>query len=226
MHAGMVQMGSEKMSKSIGNIVLAKDAIDALGGEQVRYWCLMASYRSQSLFSDEALSDASQAYERWRTFLHAARHGLGDDMPQVRVARRPVDSEIEDPYVQRFVEAMDDDFNSAEAFAAIHDLVRDANKRLDGTQRGDDADRDALIPLASTFVELTSVLGFEFGREETSSELTGDLIDYLLDLREQARAEGAFERADAIRAKLAEIGVTVEDTPAGPRWHLGGSAPQ
>jgi len=224
MHAGMVQMGSEKMSKSLGNIVLAKDAIEELGGEQTRYWSLMGSYRSQSVFSDDALTDASQAYERWRTFLHAARHTLGDATPEVRDSRRPKDTEIEDPYVAKFVEAMDDDFNSAEAFAAVHDLVRDANKRLDGAQRGDQTDRDELISLTQTFLELTSVLGFDLARADTSSEITGDLIDYLLELREQARADQAFDRADSIRAKLTDLGVTVEDTPAGPRWHLGGES--
>jgi cysteinyl-tRNA synthetase len=221
MHAGMVQMGSEKMSKSLGNIVLARDAVAELGGEPVRYWALMSSYRSQSVFSDEALEDAVQSYERWRTLLHAARHALGDSMPKRSQYRRPASDEIDNAFVRRFVEAMDDDFNSAAAFAVVHDLVGEANRELEGAQRGEGDSEAKLVPLVATFLELTSVLGFDLPSGEGSDELTSHLIDYLLELRELARAEKAFERADAIRTQLIDLGVIVEDTPAGPRWRLG-----
>jgi len=137
-------------------------------------------------------------------------------------AGRPVDEGISDPYIQRFVDAMDDDLNSAEAFAVVHELVRDGNKRLEGAQRGDESDRAALVELLRTFLELTSLLGFGFAAGEVTPGLTSDLIDYLLQLREEAREESAFARADAIRARLQELGVAVEDTPAGPRWRLHG----
>jgi cysteinyl-tRNA synthetase len=227
MHAGMVQMGAEKMSKSLGNIVLASEAVEALGGEPVRYWAVSSSYRSQSLFSDGALSDAVGAYSRWRTFLESARHALGEEMPAAPHAdHRPLDTDIDDAYVRRFVEAMDNDFNSAEAFAVIHDLVRDGNKHLEGAQRGEDAARKQLIEVAGTFLELTSVLGFGFGVAPASSGLVEGLVEYLLELREDARRDSAFDRADAIRTRLSRLGVTIEDTPAGPRWRLGGPGSQ
>jgi cysteinyl-tRNA synthetase len=220
-HAGLVQMESEKMSKSLGNFVLARDAVKELGGEPLRYWCLMGSLRTQMAFSDAALEDASASYERWATFLSAVNHVLGSDAPQrPETLTRPFDGdEPLDGYIDRFVTAMDDDLNSAQAFAVIHDLVRDGNRRLDDAQRGDEEARSALKELAATFLELTSVLGFRF---ETSaqSELLSDLIGYLLDLREQARAGKAFDRADEIRSKLGDMGVAIEDTPAGPRWRL------
>jgi cysteinyl-tRNA synthetase len=222
MHAGMVQMGSEKMSKSLGNIILTREAVAEVGGEPIRYWALMSSYRSQSVFSDEALQDAVQSYERWRTFLHAARHALGDSMPKGSRNRRPVVDDIDDAFVARFVEAMDDDFNSAVAFAVVHELVGEANRELEGAQRGESDSEARLVPLVATFLELTSVLGFDLPSGAGSDLLTSDLVDYLLELREQARAEKAFERADAIRDRLTALGVIVEDTPAGPRWRLGG----
>jgi cysteinyl-tRNA synthetase len=221
MHAGMVQMGSEKMSKSLGNIVLAREAVAEVGGEPLRYWALMSSYRSQSVFSDEAIEDAVQSYERWRTFLHAARHALGESMPKRSRYRRSVDEAIDDAFVARFVSAMDDDFNSAAAFAVVHDLVGVANRELEGAQRGEADPKERLVPLVAAFLELTSVLGFDLPSGAGSDQLTADLVDYLLDLREQARAEKAFERADAIRDRLTSFGVIVEDTPAGPRWRLG-----
>jgi cysteinyl-tRNA synthetase len=223
MHAAMVHMEAEKMSKSLGNVVLAHDIVQRFPGEAMRYWALMGSYRTEAAMTDEAIQDAVASYDRWKTFAEASRHALGADMPSVsEPVVRPLDAPVpEGPateHVNRFLEAMDDDLNSAEAFAAVHDLVREANKRMEGVQRGDEADRDALVGYVDAFLELATVLGFRFESQAESSELVSGLVEYLLDLREQARAEKAFERADAIRAKLSDLGVVIEDTPAGPRW--------
>jgi cysteinyl-tRNA synthetase len=220
LHAGMVQMDAEKMSKSVGNFVLADEVVAAYGGEVVRYWALGGSYRTQVAFNDAALDDAKAAYQRWKTFLYGARHALGDAMPLGSERSRREDAVVSDAYVQRFIDAMDDDFNAPEAFAVIHELVRDGNKRLEGAQRGDASERGALQGIVASFFELTGVLGFRFDSGPISSDLTARLIDYLIELRVAARAERAFERADGIRAKLAELGVVLEDTPAGTRWRL------
>jgi cysteinyl-tRNA synthetase len=144
-------------------------------------------------------------------------------MPATTETRRPVPEEPDDPYVASFVAAMDDDFNSAGAFAVVHDLVKEGNRRLAGAQSGDAGERDALVPLATSFLELTGVLGFRFPAAEETSGIVDGLLDFLLEMREQARAEKAYARSDAIRDRLASLGVTIEDTPAGPRWRLGGS---
>ena len=219
MHAGMVQMDTEKMSKSLGNVALARSVIERFGGEQTRYWCLMGSYRSQVNFSDTSLGDASRAYDRWRTFYDSARRALGDAMPDASGVIRPVDGPADEPgYVRRFIEAMDDDFNSAEAFAVIHDLVREGNKVL-AENSGHNA---GLAEITASFIELTSVLGFSFSAGSgDDSKLAGQLIDLLLELREDARDEKAFARADAIRDRITEMGVQIEDTPTGPRWRIG-----
>jgi cysteinyl-tRNA synthetase len=92
---------------------------------------------------------------------------------------------------------------------------------LEEAQRGDTEQRKSLIEIAGTFVELTGVLGFRFPAVAGGDgELLGSLLDYLLELREEAREEKAFARADSIRERLSEIGVTIEDTPAGARWRL------
>lgn len=223
MHAGMVQMESEKMSKSLGNVVLAREVSERFGGEQARYWVLMSAYRAQAVFSEDTLNDASQAYERWKIFAEATRHVLGDDYPNDAWPAVRDDDSLQEAsgYVTRFIEVMDDDFNSAGAFAVIHDLVREGNRLLEDAQRGDEQQLKALAEITGSFVELTGVLGFAFGTTEGNLELVGGLLDYLLELREQARAEKAFDRADGIRDRLTELGVTIEDTPAGPRWRLG-----
>jgi cysteinyl-tRNA synthetase len=215
MHAGMVQMDAQKMSKSLGNFVLAKDIVARYGGEPVRYWALMSSYGSQAAFSEASLNDASAAYERWRTFHAAVKHALGA-LEHEPVVRR--EGDFGDPpasgYVERFITAMDDNFNSSEAVAVIHDLVRDGNKLLESDALDD------LRQLGSVFVELTTLMGFSFEGSSDDSGLVSDLVQVLIDLREEARSERAFERADAIRDRLAGAGVVIEDTASGTRWRV------
>ena len=225
MHAGLVKMETEKMSKSLGNVVLVKDLLEEIPGEVARYWSLMASYRSQATFSEAVLKDAAQAYERLRNFKEGAAHALGEDMPSIEVEpRRPIDSAVGDgegaAQVERFITAMDDDMNSAEALAALHDLVRDGNKLVEQVQRGDAEAKSSLVELTKAFLELAWVFNLTFRSDKARSDLAAALVDFLLDLREQAREEKAFDRADSIRARLAELGLAVEDTPAGPRWRL------
>jgi cysteinyl-tRNA synthetase len=221
MHSGMVQMDSAKMSKSLGNVVLARDVVKHFGGEPVRYWALMSSYASQADFSEASLNDAASAYERWRTFHAGLKHVV--DLEQLTPAAvRPHDDDIADAFVSRFVAALDDDLNSSQAMAVVHDLVREGNKLL---ERGASADREALGAMASQFIEMTTVLGLNFRSGADESQLVAGLVEILIELREQARNDRAFDRADAIRARLTEIGVLIEDTPGGTRWRTAGGPP-
>jgi cysteinyl-tRNA synthetase len=102
----------------------------------------------------------------------------------------------------------------------IHELVREANKSLEAAQRSDAAGRDELVALTTTFVELTAALGLTFKTAGEASEILSDLLDYLIELREHARSENDFEKADQIRDRLLEMGVSIEDTPAGSRWRI------
>jgi cysteinyl-tRNA synthetase len=225
MHCGLVQMEATKMSKSLGNVVLGRDLLEHYPADAIRYWVLMGSYRTQSSFSETVMTDALQSYERWARFLSSAKHALGGQIPEVEGVRRPVGEESfedheGDAFVQRFIAAMDDDFNSAAAFAAIHDLVGEGNKLMDAMLSDSQEDRVTLSRLVKAFLEMTSTMGFRFESSTVSSELVANLVEYILELREQARADSAFDRADAIRSHLEAIGISVEDTPGGARWHL------
>ena len=224
LHAGLVQMDAEKMSKSLGNVVLVRDLLDQYTGAVARYWVLTSSYRSQAVFTSAALEDSKQAYERMDNFLGVARHVLGDEVPEVpQDLRRPYDEPVieESGLIERFITAMDDDFNSAQALAVMHEAVRTGNKLAEEAQQGSPQAKDRLKSTVAAFLEMAQVLNLEFERGATAgSDLAGDLIDFLLELRQQARAEKAFDRADAIRTRLQELGVSVEDTPAGPRWKI------
>ena len=224
-HAGLVQMEDEKMSKSIGNVVLVRDLLEDYSGAAARYWVLTSSIRSQAVFSSAALDDAQQAYDRLKNFYEVSAHLLGDEMPiRSAEARRPAKDPIPEAdhlvFVARFVTEMDDDFNSAGALSVLHDLVRAGNKLVEDVQRGNEEARKSLIAHVEVFLELTGVLNLNFETETVGSELAGNLIEFLLELRDRAREEKSFERADAVRAKLTELGVVIEDTPAGTRWRV------
>jgi len=220
-HAGLVRMESEKMSKSIGNVVLTKDLLERFPGEVVRYWALSGSYRTQATFSDETLADATQAYERLKTFREAAVHALDEELPEPTTSR-PLDQDVPEAFVARFVAEMDDDFNSAGALAVLHEAVREGNRLIEDAQRGDEQARATLKDIASQFAEMTNVLNLRFQEPAAlGSELTASLVEYLLELREDARREKAFDRADAIRNRLQSLGIAIEDTAAGPRWRVG-----
>jgi cysteinyl-tRNA synthetase len=228
-HAGLVQMESEKMSKSLGNVVLARDVVEHYGGEVGRYWMLASSLRSQAIFSDDSLDDADRSLERWRTFLEAARHALGDEAPAPSGrAQRPLDGPEPEgagaEFIARFIAAMDHDFNSAQAFAAVHDLVSEGNRLVEGAQRGEEGERKSLAGLLEAFLELMGVLNLKLDAKADDSQLVGGLVEYMLELREVARKEKAFERADEIRSRLTDLGVAIDDTPAGPRWRVSGAS--
>ena len=222
LHAGLVQMEAEKMSKSLGNVVLVRDLLEHYSGAVARYWVLTSSYRSQAIFTSAALDDAQQAYERLQNFYEVSAHVLAADMPSPPDApRRPVTEDLPregEGAIADFIAAMDDDFNSAGALAVLHDHVRAGNKIVREAERGDEEARKRLLDHVETFLEMTSVLNLRFDKGQATSELTGDLVDFLLQLREEARAEKAFDRADAIRTKLQDLGISIEDTPSGPRW--------
>jgi cysteinyl-tRNA synthetase len=224
-HSGLVRMESEKMSKSLGNVVLTKDLRERFPGEVARYWALTGSYRSQATFSDESLDDATQAYERLKNFREATTHALGETFPAPTKVR-PIDERISEDgvtkYIARFTKEMDDDFNSAGGLAVLHELVREGNRLLEDAQRGDDGARRALADIATQFSEIAWVFNLNFAeRKGLGSELTASLVEYLLELREDARREKAFDRADGIRDRLQALGVSIEDTPSGPRWRVG-----
>ena len=189
MHNGMVEMGEEKMAKSVGNIRLLHGALEQFGREAFVMWLVGAHYRKPVAYTEEALADARRAGDR------------------IRELGRRLDPEAEaagmDAYAERFFDALADDFNTPQARAVLFDWVTEANRRIDAGE--------AVGP--GRLPEMLHVLGLESlleGSEEAPPELRR-----LADEREAARAARDFERADAIRDQLAEAGWQIRDTPDG-----------
>ena len=200
MHNGFVQLGGEKMSKSLGIFVTLKQALDRFSPDAIRLFILSSHYRSPINFSEEGVAAAEKGIERLRQAAFAdSQRGAGS----------PAGAVDTEAYRQRFIEAMDHDFNSPQALAALFDLAREINRNMD---QGSDP-RDA----RQTLRELSGVLGFGF--EEPEIDLTAKpFIDLLVSLRTELRKERHWQMADRIRTSLKDLGVVLEDTPQGTVW--------
>ncbi len=200
MHNGFVQLGGEKMSKSLGIFVTLKQALSRYSPEAIRLFILSSHYRSPLNFSEEGVAAAERGVERLR------QAALADPARGEGGAPAGIDAAA----VRRlFVEAMDRDFNSPQALAALFDLVRDINRALD---QGAD-----VVPAQQVLRELCGVLGFSF--QAAQIDLAAKpFIDLLVSLRTQLRQEKQWQLADRVRTSLKELGVILEDTPQGTVW--------
>ncbi|HEX2161760.1 MAG TPA: DALR domain-containing protein, partial [Thermoleophilaceae bacterium] len=195
MHNGMVRMGDEKMAKSVGNIRLLHGALDEHGRDALVMYFVGGHYRQPIAFSAEALAEAGRAVERIRELCRR----LDPDAPA------PQDL---DGYAERFFDALADDFNTPAARAVLFEWVAEANRRLDSGERIG----------AGRLEEMLHALGLEslLAAGDEDVEVDPEAARLLAE-RQDARASRDFERADAIRDRLAALGWTVRDTGDGAR---------
>jgi cysteinyl-tRNA synthetase len=219
LHNAFLELKGEKMAKSVGNVVSPRELLTRHRGVVLRYALLGAHYRSPLEFSEEVLADAAASYDRLATFATNAARALGDQGGSVSGPRDPGGS---DPggWRGRFQAALDDDLNVPAALAVLFDLVAESNPLIAKLELGDTAVAADLQDRFATFVALTGRLGFTPLDDLPDPAAFRPILDLLLDLREQARAARDFAVADAIRDRLAQAGIRVEDRPGGPRWHL------
>jgi cysteinyl-tRNA synthetase len=184
----------------------------------LRYALLGAHYRSPLEFSEEVLADAAASYDRLGTFATNAARALGVRGGPAAAAR--VGSPPQSGWSDRFQAALDDDLNVPAALAVLFDLVAEANPLIGKLEHGDTGVAADLRERFVTFLDLTARLGFTPLDELPDPAAFRPLLDLLLDLRERARGARDFAAADAIRDRLADAGIRVEDRPGGPRWHL------
>jgi cysteinyl-tRNA synthetase len=202
-HNGMVNMGKEKMSKSLGNTLNIREIIKRHSPDTLRLWMLGTHYRNLIEWSEERVEESKRALERLSRLLHdaaAARESGGaTPLPAAFAEFRP-----------RFERAMDDDFNTPQALGVLFDFARVLAETRD--RGGASA---AFVAGVDELAELARVLGL-FGRSAAVEGPPQD-VQQLLVARGEARARRDFKRGDEIRDEIARLGWLVEDTPAGPR---------
>ncbi len=220
LHNGLMQLGEEKMSKSLGNLITVRDALARYSADAIRLFVLSSHYRSPITYTEEGLEAAERGVERLRLAAH--RRSPDSTNTIVDVAS----------YRQRFIEAMDDDFSTPQAIAVLFDLATAINQAGDEGFSIEGAQRELM--------ELSEILGLTFReyRFRVDAEAvagvaaqvgvkiegkdkeprTEDYIQQMVDKRNELRAQKQWELADKIRAELRKLGIILEDTPHGTVW--------
>lgn len=216
LHIRLLETGGEKMSSSLGNFFYVEDAVETVGADVVRMFLLSSSYNNRQDYSEDALAEAEERWERLeRAYERAIEAANGPDAA----------TKIEDGDLRGTIEAaradfaagMNDDFNTREALAALLEVAAAINRHLDDRDR---YDYRGLRRAIESIEELGGdVLGFTLGDGDGGEvELAEELIELVLAVREDEREAGNYERADTLRDDLEALGITVEDTDDGPTY--------
>lgn len=218
-HNGLVSVGGQKMSKSLGNSVFAADLLEAHDPAVVRYWLGSAHYRSTIDYTPTSLDEAKAALERITTFLTRADAALGDDSTTGGPSLS--DAPLADRVPERFAAALDDDLGVPQAMAVLHDTVRAGNSALDAGELASARDlRDATRAMIQ-------VLGLDdAGEHPTTGGAAERALDALVSARiaerSAARAARNFAESDRIRDELLAAGILLDDTATSTEWRLDG----
>ena len=200
MHNGLLQMDQQKMSKSLGNMVTVKEALERFSADALRLAVLGSHYRNPNAYSEEVIAAAQRGADRLRQAATLRGPAVGPDVLDPASHRK------------RFLAAMDDDFNTPQALAALFDLARDINRAAEEGYQVDEA-QGMVLGLGR------DVLGLAL--EEEEAPVPPELrmrIEELVERRTQLRAARDFAGADDLRQELAKLGVTLTDSPAGTTW--------
>ena len=211
MHNGYINVDNVKMSKSLGNFFTVRDVAEKYGYEPIRYLLISAQYRSPINYSTDIIEQCIAALNR----LYTCRDSLDFELKNAVDAEHDGDKAIIDgfnKYREQFIAAMDDDLNTADAIASIFELVRDINTNVVGKTPS-----KALVEGAiAMFDELTGVLGLVYNRK---TETLDSDVEARMEARTNARKEKNWAEADRIRDQLKEMGIVLEDTAQGVKWH-------
>lgn len=212
MHNGYININNEKMSKSLGNFILVHDIIRQIDPQVLRFFMLSVHYRHPINFSQDLVEAAAAGLERIRTSYNNLKYRLNATANLGEKEQSWLDAIQQER--QNFEVAMDDDFNTANAIAALFSLSTEANKYLNETNTNE----EILKAFIHTLNELSNVLGIKLEEKE---ELLDEEIDALIEERQQARKNRDFKRADEIRDQLKDMNIILEDTRQGVRWKRG-----
>ena len=215
MHNGYINVDNRKMSKSLNNFFTVRDVAEKFGYEPIRYLMIASHYRTPINYSIEIIEQYKSALERLYTCKKNLKFFIDN------VANESADNEADQKFraqvsshKQKFIDAMDDDLNTADAISYIFDLTKDINTGINGSNS---ITKSAAEFALNTFNELTNVLGILYNDSE---DKLSSKVEELIEKRTQARANKDWATADKIRDELKALNVVLEDTPNGVKWSI------
>ncbi len=211
MHIGYLNINNEKMSKSKGNFFTVREITEKYNPEVLRLFMLMAHYRSPINFSLDLMEQAKSAYERLLNAVANLKHLLTVCKDrELNEEEKRIKEKFEE-YKKEFEDAMDDDFNTADAISVLFEMAKTANTNISGN-----SSKKLVEYILDIFLKLSEILGLFYRSVKT--DIDDEEILALIEKRQQARKEKNWKLADEIRDRLREKGIILEDTPEGVRW--------
>lgn len=219
MHNGYINVNGEKMSKSLGNFFLLREVLEHFEGRVIRFFVLGAHYRKPIDFSNNELEQAKSGLERIDNAVERLREKIksgavagGDDLAGLKDLLKETE--------ERFIQAMDDDFNTAQGIGVIFELIKEINKYTEVEKISEEGLK--ALQMAYDYIEniMENVFGVTLKSQENIGNLTADLVEFLLEIRRKARAEKNWALSDEIRDRLREMGIKIKDGKDKTIWSL------
>ena len=219
MHNGYINVNGEKMSKSLGNFFLLREVLEHFEGRVIRFFVLGAHYRKPIDFSNNELEQAKSGLERIDNAVERLREKIksgavagGDDLSGLKELLKETE--------ERFIQAMDDDFNTAQGIGVIFELIKEINKYTEVEKISEEGLKS--LQMAYDYIEniMENVFGVTLKSQENIGNLTADLVEFLLEIRRKARAEKNWALSDEIRDRLGEMGIKIKDGKDKTIWSL------
>ncbi|WP_300391173.1 cysteine--tRNA ligase [Fusobacterium sp.] len=216
-HNGYININGEKMSKSLGNFFLLRDVLEHYDGRIIRLFILSSHYRKPIDFSDAELTQAKTSLERIENAVMRGKEAL------VEISSNGSSCiELKEQLAlakEKFVSAMDEDFNTSMGLGAIFELVKELNKAVDSPINSDGAE---VVKESIEYIDtvMSEVLGVKLKLENVVGNLTSELVEFILEMRREARAEKNWAMSDKIRDRLAEMGIKIKDGKDKTTWTM------